>query len=477
MSASVAFALVCSVALTVLLCSTPATSVNVHIVPHTHDDVGWLKTVDQYYMGANNSIQHAAVQYILDSVIAALQANPDRKFVYVEQAFFQRWWMQQTDAMHDAVRKLVKSGQLEFINGGWCMHDEAAAHYVDMVDQTTLGHKFIMDEFGADAAPTIGWQIDPFGHSATQAALLSYELGFDGLFFARSDYQDHQNRETKQAMEVIWRASESLGAGAQVFTGAFIDGFGYGPPGGFDWDLQSDNQRIIDDPRLEDNNVDYWVDLFNRAVDYQAARTLGNGDNVDVMWTMGSDFNHENSNTWFKELDKLIKYANMNGTHHAFYSTPSIYVAAKNKAGLSWPLKTDDYFPYADGPDNFWTGYFTSRPALKRYIRIGSAFLQVARQLDFFAQTNSTDLLWKAQGVTQHHDSVSGTSKQHVAYDYAKRVSIGIAAADVGVEQQLSGWTVNGGSAPMLTFCPLTNVSNCPPTQAVQSGGVCHYSV
>lgn len=105
--------------------------VNVHFVAHTHDDVGWLKTVDQvsciqraaspaqrakctamitqthapplcaaactdgpslqYYYGSHNEIQRAIVQNIINSVIKELAWNPDRKFIYVEQAFFQRW--------------------------------------------------------------------------------------------------------------------------------------------------------------------------------------------------------------------------------------------------------------------------------------------------------------------------------------------------------------------------------------------------
>jgi len=49
------------------------------------------------------------------------------------------------------------------------------------------GCRFLNATFGIN--PKVAWQIDPFGHSATQAALLSAAAGFEALFFGRADYQ------------------------------------------------------------------------------------------------------------------------------------------------------------------------------------------------------------------------------------------------------------------------------------------------
>lgn len=57
-------------------------------------------------------------------------------------AFFNQWWKEQDEEMRDIVRDLVGRGQLEFINGGWCMNDEATTHYVDIIDQMALGLKY-----------------------------------------------------------------------------------------------------------------------------------------------------------------------------------------------------------------------------------------------------------------------------------------------------------------------------------------------
>ncbi|KAK8652112.1 hypothetical protein V6N13_061134 [Hibiscus sabdariffa] len=446
---------------------------NVHLVAHTHDDVGWLKTVDQYYVGSNNSIQGACVQNVLDSIVPALLADKNRKFIYVEQAFFQRWWRDQSETVQEIVKQLINSGQLELINGGMCMHDEAAPHYIDMIDQTTLGHRFIKQEF--NITPRIGWQIDPFGHSAVQAYLLSAEVGFDSLFFARIDYQDRAKRKDEKSLEVVWRGSKSLGSSAQIFAGAFPEN--YEPPNNFYYEVNDDSPIVQDDMELFDYNVPERVNEFVAAALSQANITQTN----HVMWTMGTDFKYQYAHTWFRQMDKFIHYVNQDGRVNALYSTPSIYTDAKYATNKAWPLKTDDYFPYADRINAYWTGYFTSRPALKGYVRTMSAYYLAARQLEFFKGKSksgpNTDYLADALALAQHHDAVSGTSKQHVANDYAKRLSIGYEKAAKVVETSLASITRSSSKtdsgSPVTKFqqCLLLNISYCPASEVDLSNG------
>ena len=92
-------------------------------------------TVDQYFS--------REVYWIIDTLTEQLAQDPNRKFIYVETAFFARWWEQADDFKRTRAKSLVKNKQLEFINGGWCMHDEASPLWTAMVDQTTRGHQFI----------------------------------------------------------------------------------------------------------------------------------------------------------------------------------------------------------------------------------------------------------------------------------------------------------------------------------------------
>ena len=155
----------------------------------------FINDVNRYIRSilARNDIQHAAVQYILDSVIPALVENPDRRFVYVEIAFFWRWWLHQSEEMRETVKQLVNernflrrsssrefffvvvvfSGRLEFISGGWSMNDEGITHYNSIIDQHSLGAEFLDDQFGDCGRPKLGWQIDQFGHSREVASLFA----------------------------------------------------------------------------------------------------------------------------------------------------------------------------------------------------------------------------------------------------------------------------------------------------------------
>ena len=53
------------------------------------------------------------------------------------------------------------------------MNDEAATDYNAIIDQMSIGLRFVEENFGTTARPRVAWHIDPFGHSAQMATIHS----------------------------------------------------------------------------------------------------------------------------------------------------------------------------------------------------------------------------------------------------------------------------------------------------------------
>jgi len=86
------------------------------------------------------------------------------------------------------------------------MHDEACPTYAEMINNMVIGHSFIQKHFGEEVASNIkiGWQLDDFGHSNTNAKLLA-QMGYEAVFFARTHYQDFNERIYFKTLETIWK--------------------------------------------------------------------------------------------------------------------------------------------------------------------------------------------------------------------------------------------------------------------------------
>jgi hypothetical protein len=180
-----------------------------------------------------------------------------------------------------------------------------------------------------------------------------------------------------------------------------------------------------------------------------------------------------------------------------FYSSPEYYTKCKYEETQSsraakqrqaevptdemvqlLSVKQDDFFPYSDCEHCFWAGFFTSRTGFKRLERAASSFLLAARQidsmLDFTGNEDSIQCdqplheLEDATGVAQHHDGVSGTAKQHVADDYARRVQAGVNHVSKCTLRKLKRLFLGANASDFLSdlsYCQLLNETICNVSQ------------
>ncbi|XP_004364269.2 mannosidase 2 [Capsaspora owczarzaki ATCC 30864] len=447
---------------------------DIYVVPHSHNDPGWIKTFDAYYSQQTKSI--------LDTVVNMLSQNSKRKFIWAEMSYLQRWWDEQTSDRRELTRRLVDNGQLEIVTGGWVMSDEANAYYYAMIDQLIEGHEWLASTLGV--TPKSGWSIDPFGQSSAMPYFLR-RTGFESMLIQRTHYSVKKYLARNRGLEFMWRQEWDAEGTTDILT-HMMPFYSYdiphtcGPEPAvccqFDF-ARLPGQRFscpwnIPPQVISTGNVKQRAQML--VDQYRKKAQLYKSDVVFV--PLGDDFRwqgdqealaqYENYERLFKELNGDSKY-----NVRIQWGTLSDYFGALREslgtAGSAAPPSefalaaygqphqyatptgiqsmTGDFFTYADRDDHYWSGYFTTRAFYKRADRVleytlrsAEIMLSVARaealtlgvSIAPFLQTMYPAVVTARRnlGLYQHHDGVTGTAKDEVVIDYGARMhsSIGV---------------------------------------------------
>ncbi|BFZ17491.1 hypothetical protein BsWGS_20530 [Bradybaena similaris] len=439
--------------------------INVHLIPHTHIDVGWTKSVQQYYIGETvpNVWASGCVRCTLNATITELFKDKSRRFIFVEMKYLARYWDEIDDRQRADILQLIKERRLEIISGGWVSSDAAVTMYNDIIDQHTLGFDFIREKLGACAQPRTAWHADQFGHSREHASIFA-QMGFNSLFLGRLDFQDFKKRTEERNLELVWMTSpKNLKLKSHLFTHVIYES--YNSPEHFNFEIDTVSWS---DPKAAEQRAQEFLDIIKQ-------RMRGYRTN-HLLIPMGCDFAYQAAANWFVNIEGLMQavnklQANVSPKINLIYSTPSCYTYHVNQQNVKFPVKFDDFHPYGIEPGVYWTGLFTSRGGLKMHIKRAGQILQSCKQLSIFTGQdklfNKVNKLRDVMGVMQHHDAITGTQRREVLKDYNQMLSDAIqqceAVMSVAYGQLRNQDSDSDKDLPPLElhFCHDLNISSC----------------
>ncbi|EGC31045.1 hypothetical protein DICPUDRAFT_40536 [Dictyostelium purpureum] len=361
----------------------------VFLIPHSHCDGGWLQDFKSYY---NNK-----VQYILTGVVNELNKDKEKKFNWVE----------------------IK--QLSFITGGLVQNDEATANIDDIIEQMTQGHLWLKENLNYTVE--YAWQIDPFGYSSITPTLFR-KMGIKGLVINRVSNSVKNYMRQNRAMEFIWRGSDTLSSDSEIIVSTLDDHYSY--------------PRMIDPYKSKlsvKKKVEKFVDFLNR---------LSTSRNTNVLMVqLGDDFLWSDAEKEFRIAQEWLdvvksKKQKYNIEEIKFATLSEYFEELNNQLEIDKKqlfLFDKDFFPYETGKNDVWSGYFSTRPVLKKQIRDSSNLLRHSEIIYTFAKalesnTTSSPLDFQSHlndnrniiSLSQHHDIVTGTSRSYVLYDQFKKL-------------------------------------------------------
>lgn len=411
---------------------------HVIVVPFSHQDPGWTDTMDGYFS--------TYTKETLNQIVLQLSTNPSWKFVWSEIVLLQKWWMNTNNFTRTAFKRLLANGQLELLTGGWVMPDQATTHYAAMLDQLIEGQRWVKDNLNYTIRTS--WSTDQFGHSSTWSYLIG-NSGIQNLVITRSHYAVRRHLSKRKQLEFHWSTGHDDDKSLFCHMTPFLL---YGIPHScgpdrhvcckFDFSKKScfqGQQRLepvsVTDHSVEQLSTEFWTQLQKKSELYRS--------NV-LLVPHGDDFRFKSVDEWnnqFGNLEKIFKFINSseNMNTKIQFGTMSDYFKSlqSDRRGPRfehYPTLTGDLLTYSDRSDQYWAGFFTSRPFYKHLARKLQAVLRSAEV--YFTQavpllgrrSNMTSLYHKLEAARrglalfQHHDAITGTSLPHVMVDFGKKL-------------------------------------------------------
>ncbi|XP_014666613.1 PREDICTED: alpha-mannosidase 2x-like [Priapulus caudatus] len=445
---------------TLPLTATDATlqPLRVFVVPHSHNDPGWLHTVDEYF--------DSKTSHILDNIVAKLEQYADMTFIWTETVFLDMWWRRATPTMRARFVALVGSGRLEITGGGWVMPDEAVTHYYSVVDQYIEGHEWLWHNVGV--RPRNSWQIDPFGHSSSIAYILNL-VGFENAVIHRIHHGFKWHLATERNLEFRWRQYWDAEDARPLFTHAtpnqhYTMKWTCGPDtavcSNFDFRHVVGEFRESMSVPITKHNV---ATKARQLLDQYRQKAALYRHNV-LLVPHGDDFRYDKPAEFDQQYVNLRRlFAHINAqpwdADVRFGTLQDYFDAVHEREGALLPAKlptlTGDFFPYSDERTDYWSGFYTTRPFNKRLERLLASRLRAADVVFTLRDMTTTErdadaaeLLTFARrqlGLFQHHDAITGTSEDHVADDYSRKLWLGLHAVDRVILRTVQAYALADG--------------------------------
>ncbi|KAK3091397.1 hypothetical protein FSP39_019585 [Pinctada imbricata] len=427
--------------------------ITVIVVPHSHNDPGWLWTLDTYYT--------VRTRHILTNTVNFLSKHPDFKMIWTEMVFLDIWWQESSEPLKSKFKELVLKGQLEILSGGWVSVDEATTHYSAVLDQLVEGHMWLQETLGV--YPNISWSIDPFGYS-TSLPYLWRKSGMKDMAILRLHGALKQYMGRRHLMTFNWRQSwDSKGKNdilchVEPYTLYAIE-YICGPDQEFCKTLDFGRQAAlpaepwarfpIGHGKYADGlkqYVDKLVEQYRLKADNYKHNVLLMPHGDDFRYIMDYEFqsNYDNMKRLMDFINKRSNLYNMTmrfGTVGEYFDLLHESISKSKEKEES---VTGDFFTYTDRDDEYWSGYYTTRPFDKRMIRYFHELLKATEIYLTFAQVRAkqsryefpnlqkslTDLqsARRTHGLVQHHDAITGTSAASTVKDFENRISAAIEA-------------------------------------------------